>query len=127
MGFTESVRTVLIHKCATFSGRACRSEYWWWILFVVINEIIIDVVEIIYKTSPSILSMVVLLLATAVALVSVIPGLAVTVRRLHDLDRSGWWCLIGLLPIVGWYPLIILYCTKGTAGSNRFGDDPLAT
>jgi uncharacterized membrane protein YhaH (DUF805 family) len=54
-----------------------------------------------------------------------LPGLAVTVRRLHDLDRTGWWIFLGLIPLVGAIILIIWFCSKGTDGLNRFGADPL--
>jgi uncharacterized membrane protein YhaH (DUF805 family) len=60
------------------------------------------------------------------ALWAIIPGLAVTVRRLHDLDKSGWHLLIGLIPLVGGIILLIWYCTEGTRGPNRYGPDPLA-
>ncbi len=55
-----------------------------------------------------------------------LPGLAVTVRRLHDTDRRGWWILLGLIPIIGIIVLIVFYCTAGTPGPNRFGPDPKA-
>ena len=54
-----------------------------------------------------------------------LPTLAVQVRRLHDLDRSGWWILISLIPLVGAIILLVWACTKGTDGENRFGSDPL--
>ena len=54
------------------------------------------------------------------ALANLLPGIAIGVRRLHDLDKSGWWTFIVLIPLVGWIILIVWYCTKGTAGSNRF-------
>jgi uncharacterized membrane protein YhaH (DUF805 family) len=60
------------------------------------------------------------------SLAVLLPGIAVAVRRMHDLDKSGWWVLIGLIPIIGWIIFIIWACTKGTDGSNRFGPDPLA-
>lgn len=60
------------------------------------------------------------------SLALVLPSLAVALRRLHDLDRSGWWILISFVPIVGAIVLLVWFCTKGTAGSNKFGADPLA-
>lgn len=56
-----------------------------------------------------------------VTLVLFIPSLSVSVRRLHDIDRTGWWLLLGLIPILGWIVLIVFACQKGTAGANRFG------
>ena len=58
-------------------------------------------------------------------LATLLPGLAVAVRRLHDIDRTGWWILLALIPLVGAIVLIIWYCTKGTDGPNRFGPNPL--
>jgi uncharacterized membrane protein YhaH (DUF805 family) len=55
-----------------------------------------------------------------------LPGIAVSIRRLHDTDRSGWWLLIVLVPLVGAILLIVWYCTEGTRGPNRFGADPKA-
>jgi len=55
-----------------------------------------------------------------------LPGLALGIRRLHDLDRNGWWILLALIPIVGLIILIIWFCTKGTEGPNRFGPNRLA-
>ena len=59
------------------------------------------------------------------ALAVFLPTLAVAVRRLHDTDRSGWWILLGLIPLVGWIILLVWYCSKGTDGPNRFGQDRL--
>jgi uncharacterized membrane protein YhaH (DUF805 family) len=66
------------------------------------------------------------LISSLFGLAVFLPGLAVAIRRLHDLDRTGWWILLSLIPIVGWIILIIWDCTKGTNGPNRFGPDPLA-
>jgi uncharacterized membrane protein YhaH (DUF805 family) len=60
------------------------------------------------------------------ALTNLLPGISVTVRRLHDTDRSGWWYWIGLIPLVGAILLLIWFCTRGTDGANRFGPDPLS-
>jgi uncharacterized membrane protein YhaH (DUF805 family) len=60
------------------------------------------------------------------SLALLLPSLAVAVRRLHDIDRTGWWILLWFIPIIGWIILIIWHCTAGTPGPNRFGQDPLA-
>jgi uncharacterized membrane protein YhaH (DUF805 family) len=110
---------------ARFSGRAARSEYWCWFLFAVLvstaarildeaylSELMIDIVRIgpVYGVT---------------TLVLLIPGLAVGVRRLHDLDRSGWWWWIWLTGIGG-IVLLVWFCRRGTVGPNRFGDDRVA-
>ena len=101
-----------------FSDRACRSEYWFWTLFVFLADIatwIVDTAVGVQVTS-SLFNLAVLL-----------PGIAIGVRRLHDLDRTGWWLLIVFIPLIGWIVLLIWYCSKGTEGPNRFGPDRLAT
>ena len=57
----------------------------------------------------------------------ILPALSVTVRRLHDLDRTGWWCLIPFIPIIGSIVILVFACMRGTDGTNRFGPDPLGT
>ena len=64
-------------------------------------------------------------LATLFYLATIIPGLAVSVRRLHDTDSSGWWLLLGLIPLIGMIVLIVWWCLEGSKGYNRFGADPL--
>ena len=100
-----------------FSDRACRSEYWYWFLFVVLCQLVTAIVD----------SVIGIQLTTGIfSLVVLLPGIAVSVRRLHDLDRSGWWLLLGFIPLVGTIILIVWFCTRGTPGPNRFGPDPLS-
>ncbi|MGO9699022.1 MAG: DUF805 domain-containing protein [Xanthobacteraceae bacterium] len=99
-----------------FSGRAIRSEYWFWVLFYCLGIFVAGIID-------SVLGIYVI--SGLFWLATVLPTLAVTIRRLHDLDRTGWWIFIGLIPLIGWIILIIWYCTRGTVGSNRFGPDPL--
>lgn len=100
-----------------FSGRAIRSEYWYWFLFVVVVGVVTVIIDSLigYTITNPIFS-----------LATLLPGLAVTVRRLHDLDKSGWFILLGLIPIVGAIILIIWFCSEGTRGQNRFGPDPFS-
>ena len=65
-------------------------------------------------------------LSSVFALAIFLPYLAVTARRLHDVDRSGWWMLIYLIPLIGWILMLVWSCQRGTPGINRFGADPLA-
>lgn len=65
------------------------------------------------------------LFSSIFSLATFIPGIAISFRRLHDLDKSGWWLLLMLVPLVGWVVLIYWNCTRGTDGANRFGNDPL--
>jgi uncharacterized membrane protein YhaH (DUF805 family) len=128
MGFTDAIKSVLSNY-ANFSGRAARSEYWWWVLALFIIHIIaafIDEfiiipalgVELAANSGGQPLSMI-------ASLALLLPNIAVAVRRLHDGDRSGWWILIGFVPIIGFLVLLFWYVQRGTVGDNRFGPDPL--
>ncbi len=100
-----------------FSDRAIRSEYWYWVLFVCLAEVVTSIIDyaIGFQVTTGLFGLAVIL-----------PGLAVSVRRLHDLDRTGWWLLLGFIPLIGSIILIVWFCTRGTPGPNRFGPDPLA-
>ena len=115
MGFVDSVKYVFANY-ANFNGRAARSEYWYFVLFMVIVMIGLSVLAGIL----SIFSYVLLAFYLAI----LIPSIAVAVRRMHDTDKSGWLVLLSLIPLVG---LIVLYwfCLRGTVGPNNFGEDPL--
>ena len=114
MGFMEAVKSNF-RRYVDFQGRSPRSEYWWFylafMLYYVLVAILAAVVPILAVLGLGLLAF-------------IIPMLAVSIRRLHDLDKSGWWLLLGFVPIAG---LILLYwyCLKGTEGDNRFGPDPL--
>lgn len=116
MTFEQAVRSCYSNY-ATFSGRASRSEYWFFILFQCVITIFCGILI------PSGLGRTLLGLF---ALANFLPAISVMVRRLHDTDRSGWWYWIGLIPLVGAILLIIWFCTRGTYGTNRFGPDPLS-
>lgn len=117
MGFAEAVRTVIVKRYADFGGRSSRSEYWWFALFFVLLSILVEAILAMAGPSAAVLSVV-------VPLALFIPSLAVLIRRLHDLDRSGWWSLIALVPLVN-LVLIFWLVRKGTEGDNRFGPDQL--
>jgi uncharacterized membrane protein YhaH (DUF805 family) len=95
-----------------FKGRALRSQYWWWTLFVSIVVLVVNLIQ--NATSIDFLT-------SIVALALFLPGLSVAIRRLHDTNRRGWWILIGLIPIVGWIILFIWFVSKGTEGDNNYG------
>lgn len=130
MTFGQSIKTCF-SKYVTFSGRAQRSEFWWWVLFVFVADILLSWIDIaLFGTIEVGAGSIAGLTETPVlsglfGLAVFLPGLAVAVRRLHDLDKSGWWVLIWLIPIIGWIILIVWYATEGTRGPNRFGADPL--
>jgi uncharacterized membrane protein YhaH (DUF805 family) len=115
---STAIRAVL-GKYVTFSGRARRAEYWYFALFGLILLLVAVGLEMIARGIGSVVYLVVVL---GLAL----PNIAVTVRRFHDLDRSGWWYFLGLVPIVGGIIILIWLCSPGTAGPNRYGPDPRA-
>lgn len=121
MNFIEAIISV-IFQYAVFSGRACRSEYWYWVLFVLLANFATVILDAAIfpgnELSP---------INAIFCLTAFVPGLAVTARRLHDIDRSGWWQLLGLVPIIGWIVLLVWAALKGDERSNRFGDNPLAS
>ena len=124
MDMPTAVKTVL-GKYATFSGRAPRSEYWWWTLALIIVFIILALIDSnliapmmgFENTDPNAGKP----LSMLVSLALLLPCLAVAVRRLHDTDRSGWWILLGLIPLIGSLVLLFFYIQGGTEGENRFG------
>ncbi|MDC9587953.1 DUF805 domain-containing protein [Xenorhabdus sp. XENO-10] len=102
---------------AEFSGRARRKEYWMFSLFHIIIVVALAVLGSAISETASVL------LLGVYILVTFIPIFAVTVRRLHDTNHSGWWLLISLIPFVS-IILFIFYCTRGTTGDNDYGTDP---
>lgn len=103
MSFVESVRTCFV-KYADFKGCASRSEFWWWALFSLVVYLVLSFISS--------------KLALVFSLATLLPYLAVTARRLHDTDRSGWWQLIALIPLVGWI-IVLVWCAQ-EGKSNRF-------
>jgi len=128
MGFTDAIKSVLSNY-ANFNGRAPRSEYWWWVLALIIISFIaslIDAMVIVPVLGADLAAKSGgLPISTIVSLALLIPNIAVAVRRLHDRDMSGWWILIGFVPVIGFLVLLFWYVQRGTDGPNRFGDDPL--
>ena len=111
MGFAEAVGSGF-RNYAQFGGRALRSEYWYWILFSTLGAVVLTIVDV--MTTVGVLSLL-------FGLATLLPQLAVSVRRLHDIDKSGWFVLLGLIPVVGGIILIIWACQEWTSGPNRFG------
>jgi uncharacterized membrane protein YhaH (DUF805 family) len=111
-----------LKKYAVFSGRARRTEFWYFVLFNIIVTIVLSLIDTLLGTFNILRG--VGLLSGIYGLAVLIPTLAVTVRRLHDIDRTGWWILIGLIPLIGTIVLLVFYLTPGTPGSNRYGPDP---
>lgn len=140
-----------LEKYADFAGRAPRAEYWWYTLAIVVLAVIVSIIESILGLSRMVGPYGALSALLMVALI--VPGLAVTVRRLHDTDRSGWWLLLlvpyfisvallamamaagstaglgsagllGIVGLVGCVVILVFMVLPGTAGENRFGPSP---
>jgi uncharacterized membrane protein YhaH (DUF805 family) len=122
MSFQDAVRTCLTQKYVDFSGRARRSEYWFFLLFTVVVSIVASIIDTILGTRSSAGTGLIQGLA---GLALLLPGLAVGVRRLHDTSRSGWWLLIGLVPFVGGIVLIVFF-VQDSHGENQYGPSPKA-
>ena len=112
---------------ATFSGRSARSSYWWWALFQIIASVVLAMIfggaHVVRDGGMMQMHYDGGLIANLWSLANIVPSLAVGIRRLHDIDKSGWWTLIVFVPLIGWIVLIVWYCTKGTPGANRFGPE----
>ncbi|SEO47774.1 DUF805 domain-containing protein [Paenibacillus sp. OV219] len=108
--------TKVITNYVGFQGRARRKEYWMFILINIIISVILSILENLLGLSN--------LLSKLYSLFIFLPSLAVTVRRLHDTDKSGWWVLIGLIPFVGFIVLLIFTCLDSDPGTNRYGENP---
>jgi uncharacterized membrane protein YhaH (DUF805 family) len=142
MGFGDAIWAGL-RKFVIFSGRAGRAEYWYWVLFsvlVIIAWTFVDILVVGISTGP---------FSTLVTLALILPGLAATARRLHDTDRSAWWIVLPVAPLVGvvlvlvmlaasplllvvavaaaligLVVLLLMVAAPGTPGTNRFGPEP---
>lgn len=145
MGFVESVKTVLMTRYAKFSGRASRSEYWWFVLFYFLVSVSLVVLAILVSGGTPdqwangnipMGSAILFVLLGIFVLATIIPYVAVTVRRLHDRNISGWWYVaifvISLIPFlniigaIGSLVFLVICCLRGTNGPNKYGPDPLA-
>ena len=107
-----------LKKYADFKGRSQRKEYWMFTLFNLIAAVILMAVDGVLGSTP--------ILYCIYMLGVLLPSLAVTIRRLHDTDRSGWWFLLVLVPLVGPIAMLVFMCLEGTRDENRFGADPKA-
>lgn len=120
MTFANAVRSALT-QYATFSGRARRSEYWFFVLFNVLVSIVAAILDTVVGSN---LGAGTGIFSLVVTLGLLVPGLAVSWRRLHDTDRSGGWFFISLIPIVGPILLIVWQAQDSTPGANKYGPSP---
>ena len=111
MNFIESLQTCY-KKFFDFSGRASKSEYWWFQLY----NTILYILTFVFQNDLA-------LLFSILIIANLIPVFAAGVRRVHDSNKSGWWILISFVPIIGLY-IIVLLITDGSKGKNKFGPKP---
>ncbi|MCZ0987677.1 DUF805 domain-containing protein [Streptomyces diastatochromogenes] len=104
-----------LKKYAVFGGRARRKEYWLFMLFAWLVYVVLATIGA-AAHAPYIVGIAVVAF--------LLPALGVTVRRLHDTGRSGWWILIGIIPLVGPIVLLVFYCSDSEAGANKYGPNP---
>jgi len=125
-------------KYAVFQGRAPRSEFWWWALFQTVIGLVFLSLDMPYYSqcavqllssgtwpTPDAAQTIVDRLSDLFDLVTLLPTITVTVRRLHDIGKSGWWFWFGFVPLAGQILLLLWNARHGTRGPNRFGPDPL--
>lgn len=116
--FQEAIEKALKFNYCNFSGRASRSEYWWFLLFTFILGVVLQVaLQPISHTLYFVVS-------ALVELALLLPCLGLAVRRLHDISKSGWWILLGLIPVVGLIILIIWFCQPSNNVPNQYGGVP---
>lgn len=115
--FKEAVVRALTANYCNFSGRSSRSEYWWYALFAFLLGIVISIVFSFSENMSTIVS-------SIVSLALLLPGLGLSVRRLHDINKSGWWILVGLIPVAGIIILIVWFCKDSDPTDNNYGPVP---
>lgn len=116
MTFQQAIKSVL-GNYTNFKDRSGRSEFWYWILFTIIVSVVVSIFEAIIGTN---------FLDILVSLAFLIPGLAVGARRMHDIGKSGWFLLIGLIPLAGWAIIIYFAAQPTEPAPNAWGSGPLA-
>jgi uncharacterized membrane protein YhaH (DUF805 family) len=116
MEMVQYWKLVVLERYAKFDGRANRAEFWWYTLANIIISVVLNLlgqVSVLFSVIGGLYGLAVL-----------IPGIAVGIRRLHDINRSGWWLLIGLVPCVGFIVLIVWFAQEGNPGPNQYGPPP---
>lgn len=123
MTFQDAIRKGF-ENYVTISGRAQRSEFWWWVLFIFAGNIVFGLLDgMLFGNDPGSLRG----FGGLFGLATLLPTICVGGRRLHDRDMSAWWLLLWLIPVVGWAIIFFICALEGTQGPNRFGPDPLGT
>jgi len=117
-GIIGNFRSIVTEHYVDFQGRARRAQYWYYMLVYVVIFIVLAIIQQVIGMRG--------LLTGLLGLALLLPSLGLAFRRIHDTDRSAWWLLIGLIPIIGALVLIYFFIQPGTSGSNTYGADPKA-
>jgi uncharacterized membrane protein YhaH (DUF805 family) len=120
MPFPDAIRSCF-SQYVGFAGRARRSEFWYWVLFTILVSIVASLIDRVILRSTGNIGIV----ASLANLALLLPSLAVGARRLHDINRTGWWQLISLIPIIGTIVLIVFW-VQDSQGENKYGPSPKA-
>ena len=116
VGFIDAIK-LAFKNYVNFNGRSRRSEYWWFVLFNIIIEIIIFILA--KLITPNLI-----FLLSIYSLIIFLPGLGLAIRRLHDIGKSGWYIFIAFIPIVGIFILLYFFCLDSENQSNEYGESP---
>jgi uncharacterized membrane protein YhaH (DUF805 family) len=126
----------VLKQYAVFSGRARRQEFWMFVLISTIICVVLNIIDSAANTQFTLHQGVAIdgvlpdptqigTLGSLYTLVVLLPSIGVSVRRLHDIGRSGWWWWLNAIVCIGWIPLVVFQVTPGTVGDNKFGPDPI--
>ncbi len=118
--FVEIALFEIIKKYAKFEGRANRPQYWYFVLTQFLAFFILELLCVI-----PFVNIIAFLALLVLGLGLIVPGIAVSVRRLHDTNKSGWWLLLCFVPFVGSIVILVFMCLEGTKGANKYGDEPV--
>ena len=120
VSFKEAVVRALTQNYCNFSGRASRSEYWWFYLFSCIVSWVVSIIVSLFSSDLSTMY----IASMVVGLAFLLPSLGIAVRRLHDIGKSGWWMFISLIPLIGAIILIVWWCKDSQMEPNEYGPVP---
>ena len=118
--FVEIALFEIIKKYAKFEGRANRPQYWYFVLTQFLAFFILELLCVI-----PFVNIIAFLALLVLGLGLIVPGIAVSVRRLHATNKSGWWLLLCFVPFVGSIVILVFMCLEGTKGANKYGDEPV--
>ena len=121
VSFSEAA-SLFFRNYANFEGRSSRAAFWWWVLCAVLVSAALGLLLVSAAQSGPGAGGAAAFIYLGFGFATLIPGIALNVRRLHDTDKSGWWLLLGIVPFAG-IILFIFFCLPGTTGPNRFGPD----